>query len=539
MENNLIEELKKEILNFDLNKKEDAGGQIAEVGDGIVKIYGLKDAKSGELLEIESKKGKIAAMALNLEESSIGAIVLGEYIHIQAGDKVKTTGKIAEIPVGDDIVGRVVDPLGEPIDGKSKIKSDKNMPIEKVAPGVITRQSVSVPLQTGMKAIDALIPIGRGQRELIIGDRGTGKTAIAIDTIINQRDLPKDERPICIYVAIGQKQSKVARIAAILEQNGAMDYTTIVLAGASDPAPISYIAPYAGCAIGEYFMEKGKDVLIIYDDLTKHAWAYRQVSLLLRRPPGREAYPGDVFYLHSRLLERSARLNKDYGGGSITALPIIETQAGDVSAYIPTNVISITDGQIFLESDLFYQGIRPALNIGISVSRVGGAAQVKAMKKVAGRLKLEMAQYRELAAFAQFASDLDPETKKSIERGKRITEMLKQPQYQPMPIEEQVLMVYAATNGYLDGYEVSEIKQAEEDLLKKARIGIKEVFADLKKTGEISEANEKKLIDFLEKNTKKITDVVESKDEKPSDEEGENETTKEDTGATEATATVG
>lgn len=539
MENNLIEELKKEILSFDLNKKEDAGGQIAEVGDGIVKIYGLKDAKSGELLEIESKKGKIAAMALNLEESSIGAIVLGEYTEIEAGDKVKTTGNIAKIPVSNDIVGRVVNPLGQALDGKAEIKSDKDMPIEKIAPGVVTRQGVSVPLQTGMKAIDALIPIGRGQRELIIGDRGTGKTAIAIDTIINQRDLPKDERPICIYVAIGQKQSKVARIAAILEENGAMDYTTIVLAGASDPAPLAYIAPYAGCAIGEYFMEKGKDVLIVYDDLTKHAWAYRQVSLLLRRPPGREAYPGDVFYLHSRLLERSARLNKDYGGGSITALPIIETQAGDVSAYIPTNVISITDGQIFLESDLFYQGIRPALNIGISVSRVGGAAQVKAMKKVAGRLKLEMAQYRELAAFAQFASDLDPETKKSIERGKRITEMLKQPQYQPMPIEEQVLMVYAATNGYLDGYEVSEIKQAEEDLLKKARIGIKEVLADIRKTGEMPEANEKKLIDFLGKNTKKITDVIESEDEEPSDEEGEDETTEEDTEATETTATTG
>lgn len=511
MKDNLIEELKKEILNFDSTQKEEVGGQVAEIGDGIVKIYGLKDAKSGELLEIESKEGKIAAMALNLEESSIGAIVLGEYTHIQAGDKVKTTGKIAEIPVGNDIIGRVVDPLGEPIDGKSKIKSDKNMPIEKVAPGVVTRQGVSVPLQTGMKAIDALIPIGRGQRELIIGDRGTGKTAIAIDTIINQKDLPENERPICIYVAIGQKQSKVARLAAILEEHGAMEYTTIVVAGASDPAPLAYIAPYAGCAIGEYFMEKGRDVLIIYDDLTKHAWAYRQVSLLLRRPPGREAYPGDVFYLHSRLLERSARLNKNYGGGSITALPIIETQAGDVSAYIPTNVISITDGQIFLESDLFYQGIRPALNIGISVSRVGGSAQVKAMKKVAGKLKLEMAQYRELAAFAQFASDLDPETKKSIERGKRITEMLKQPQYQPMPIEEQVLMVYSATNGYLDGYEVAEIKQAEEGLLKKARIGIKGILADIRKTGEMSEANEKKLKEFLEKNTKSVADATADK----------------------------
>ncbi|MFA4995993.1 MAG: F0F1 ATP synthase subunit alpha [Patescibacteria group bacterium] len=543
MKDNLIEELKKEILNFDLDKKEETGGQVAEIGDGIAKIYGLKDAKSGELLEIESKEGKIAAMAFNLEESSIGAIVLGEYTHIQAGDKVKTTGKIAEIPVGNDIVGRVVNPLGEPIDGKAKIKSDKNMPIEKVAPGVITRQGVTMPLQTGMKAIDALIPIGRGQRELIIGDRGTGKTAIAIDTIINQKDLPKDERPICIYVAIGQKQSKIARLAAILEEHGAMDYTTIVVAGASDPAPLAYIAPYAGCAIGEYFMEKGRDVLIIYDDLTKHAWAYRQVSLLLRRPPGREAYPGDVFYLHSRLLERSARLNKNYGGGSITALPIIETQAGDVSAYIPTNVISITDGQIFLESDLFYQGIRPALNIGISVSRVGGSAQIKAMKKVAGKLKLEMAQYRELAAFAQFASDLDPETKKSIERGKRITEMLKQPQYQPMSIEEQVLMVYSATNGYLDGYEISEIKKAEEELLKKARIGIKGILVDIRKTGEMSEANEKKLKEFLEKNTKRVEEVMVKENKKSSKKKvrkDKEETNEEDTETTEeATATTG
>lgn len=512
MKSNLIEELKKEILSFDASQKEESAGEVAEIGDGIAKIYGLSDCKSGELLEIETKAGKVMAMALNLEESSIGAIVLGDYTEIEAGNKVKTTGRVSEIPVGAGIIGRVVNPLGEMIDGKTAIKSDKNMPIEKVAPGVITRESVSVPIQTGLKAIDALIPIGRGQRELIIGDRGTGKTAIAIDTIINQKDLPANERPICIYVAIGQKQSKIARIASILEEQGAMDYTTIVVAGASDPAPLSYLAPYAGCAIAEYFMEKGKDVLIIYDDLTKHAWAYRQVSLLLRRPPGREAYPGDVFYLHSRLLERSARLNKEHGGGSITALPIIETQAGDVSAYIPTNVISITDGQIFLESDLFYQGIRPALNIGISVSRVGGAAQIKAMKKVAGKLKLEMAQYRELAAFAQFASDLDESTKKQIERGKRITEMLKQPQYEPMPVEEQVLMVYAATNGFLDGYEVAEIKQAEEDLLKKARLGIKDVLENIKKTGELNEKDEKKLVEFLESNAKRIEDVVETKE---------------------------
>jgi len=500
----IIEELKKEILDFDASVKAEQSGEVAEIGDGIAKIYGLADAKYGELLAIESTAGTVTGMALNLEESSIGAIILGDYKMIQAGDKVKTTGEVAKIDVGEDIVGRVVNPLGEALDGKGKIKTDKSMPIEKIAPGVITRQGVSVPLQTGVKAIDALIPIGRGQRELIIGDRGTGKTAIAIDTIINQRDLPKDKRPICIYVAIGQKKSKVARIVAKLEEMGAMEYTTVVLAGSSDPAALSFLAPYAGCAIGEYFVDKGQDVLIIFDDLTKQAWAYRQVSLLLRRPPGREAYPGDVFYLHSRLLERACRLNKDFGGGSMTALPIIETQAGDVSAYIPTNVISITDGQIFLESDLFYQGIRPALNIGISVSRVGGAAQIKAMKKVAGKLKLQMAQYRELAAFAQFASDLDPETKKTIERGKRITEVMKQPQYQPMPVEEQVVILYAANNGYLDGYEVAEIKEVEISLLAKAKTGIKDVLAEIKETGELSEKTEKRLVDFLTKNAKTV-----------------------------------
>jgi F-type H+-transporting ATPase subunit alpha len=498
----IIEELKKEILGFDASVKAEVGGEVAEVGDGIARIYGLAKAKSGELLEIETKAGTVTAMALNLEETSIGAIVLGNYKMIAAGDKVKTTGNVAKIDVGEAIVGRVVSPLGLPLDGRGNIKTDRAMPIEKVAPGVITRKSVTVPLQTGIKAIDALIPIGRGQRELIIGDRGTGKTAIAIDTIINQKDLPEDKRPICIYVAIGQKKSKVARIVAKLEEMGAMEYTTVVLAGASDPAPLSYLAPYAGCAIGEYFMDQGKDVLIVFDDLTKQAWAYRQVSLLLRRPPGREAYPGDVFYLHSRLLERACRLNSDFGGGSMTALPIIETQAGDVSAYIPTNVISITDGQIFLESDLFYQGIRPALNIGISVSRVGGAAQVKAMKKVAGKLKLQMAQYRELAAFAQFASDLDAETKKTIERGKRITEVMKQPQYQPMAVEEQVIILYAANNGYLDNYEVKEIKEIESTLLSKAKSAIKDVLTEIKTKGELSEKMEKKLVEFLERNTK-------------------------------------
>ena len=499
----IVDELKKQILDYDTSTKEQEFGEVAEIGDGIARIYGLKSAKSGELLTITTSTLEVHAMALNLEEASVGAVVLGDYKKIQAGDKVACTGNVAKIEVSKQLIGRVINPLGEPIDNKGEVSGEKkSMPIEKVAPGVITRQGVSVPLQTGLKAIDALIPIGRGQRELIIGDRSTGKTAIAIDTIINQKDLPADKRQICVYVAIGQKESKVARIVAKLEETGAMDYTIVVVAGASDPAPLSYIAPYAGVAIAEYFMNQGQDALIVYDDLTKHAWAYRQVSLLLRRPPGREAYPGDVFYLHSRLLERSARLNKDFGGGSITALPIIETQAGDVSAYIPTNVISITDGQIFLESDLFYQGIRPALNIGISVSRVGGSAQIKAMKKVAGKLKLEMAQYRELAAFAQFASDLDETTKKTIERGKRMQEVMKQPQYSPMPVEEQVLVFYAVTNGYMDGAEVSEINKVEKDILLRAQSELKDVLANIKETGDISEENETKIKTFLEKNTK-------------------------------------
>lgn len=514
MKSNLIEEIKNEIMSYDNEIKEQEFGIVAEIGDGIARIFGLSHAKNGELLNIATKSGNVVAMALNLEESSVGAIILGEYESIKAGDKVSCTGKVAVINTSDDILGRVINPLGEPLDGKAALKGGKEMPIEKVAPGVITRQGVTEPLQTGIKAIDALIPIGRGQRELIIGDRGTGKTAIAIDAIINQKNLPDDKRPICIYVAIGQKESKIAKLQAILEKNGAMDYSIIVVAGASDPAPLSYIAPYAGCAVAEYFMDKGKDVLVVYDDLTKHAWAYRQVSLLLRRPPGREAYPGDVFYLHSRLLERSARLNKDYGGGSITALPIIETQAGDVSAYIPTNVISITDGQIFLESDLFYQGIRPALNTGISVSRVGGAAQIKAMKKVAGKLKLQMAQYRELAAFAQFSSDLDADTKSQIARGERITEIMKQPQYSPMAVEEQVIGLYAANNGYLDNYQIDQIQDIEKEIIKKAKVGIKEVLNNIQKTGELSENDEKKLIDFLEKNTKKVEAVAEEVSEK-------------------------
>ncbi|HLB11661.1 MAG TPA: F0F1 ATP synthase subunit alpha [Dehalococcoidia bacterium] len=430
-------------------------GTVVEVGDGIARIYGLSGARAGELLEFP--KG-VMGMALNLEEESVGAVFLGVYGSIREGDEVRTTGRIAQVPVGEGLIGRVVDALGNPLDNRGPIKTDQFRPVERIAPGVAVRQSVDAPVQTGIKAIDALIPIGRGQRELIIGDRSTGKTAIAIDTIINQKggDLT------CIYVAVGQKASKVAQVVATLEQHGAMAHTIVVAANASDAAALQYLAPFAGCAMGEYFMEKGQDALIVYDDLSKHAWAYRQISLLLRRPPGREAYPGDVFYLHSRLLERAAKLNKEHAGGSLTALPIIETQAGDVSAYIPTNVISITDGQIYLEADLFYAGIRPALNVGLSVSRVGGKAQTSAMKKVAGPLRLNLAQFRELAAFAQFgASDLDRATLAQLQRGQRITEVLKQPQYEPMPVERQVIIIYAVTNGYLDDVPVEKVRDVE------------------------------------------------------------------------------
>jgi F-type H+-transporting ATPase subunit alpha len=401
--------------------------------------------------------GNTFGVALNLEEGTVGAIILGDYLHLKEGDTVKRTGRILSIPVGDELIGRVVNPLGQAVDGKEEISSQKFYPIEKIAPGVMAREPVTQPVQTGIKAIDAMIPIGRGQRELIIGDRQTGKTAVAIDTIISQ----KGQNMICVYVAIGQKESKIARLVAKLQETGAMEYTIIVNASASNPASLLYIAPYAGVAIAEYFMDQGKDVLVVYDDLSKQASAYREISLLLRRPPGREAYPGDVFYLHSRLLERACRRNKEAGGGSITALPIIETQAGDISAYIPTNVISITDGQIFLESDLFFRGIRPALNVGISVSRVGSAAQIKPMKKVAGKMKLSMAQFREMEAFAQFASDLDPETKKQIDLGQRLVEILKQPQYQPMPVAEQVAIIYAVSNGYTNDVEVKNIKEWE------------------------------------------------------------------------------
>ncbi len=448
----IISIIKSAIDDFDQSADTRGVGTVVEVGDGIAQVYGLEGALASEMLEFP---GGVMGMALNLEEETVGAVILGKSTAIKEGDTVKTTGRVVEVPVGQALLGRVVDPLGRPLDDKGPINATKTRPVERIAPGVIVRQSVDTPVQTGIKAIDALIPVGRGQRELIIGDRQTGKTAIAIDTIINQ----KGKGLVCIYVAIGQKLSTVANTVAILESHGAMEHTIVVVAGAEDPAPLQYLAPYSGVAMGEEIMEVGvevpgeglvKDALCVYDDLSKHAWAYREMSLLLRRPPGREAYPGDVFYLHSRLLERAARLNADNGGGSLTALPIIETQAGDVSAYIPTNVISITDGQIFLDTDLFNSGQRPALNIGISVSRVGSAAQTKAMKKVAGPLKLDLAQYRALAAFAQFASDLDKATRDQLTRGEKLSEVVKQPQYQPLAVEKQVAILYAATKGALD-----------------------------------------------------------------------------------------
>lgn len=441
--NELAAGLLSRIESFSTDSAERQLGRVAEVGDGIARIIGLRDVRSMELLNFA--QGAIG-VALNLERDQVGAMLLSGQETVASGEQVTASGKLLSLPVGEGMTGRVVDPLGRPLDGKGPIKSNVSYPIEKVAPGVMTREPVTVPLMTGIKAIDAMIPIGRGQRELIIGDRQVGKTAIAVDTILNQ----KGQGVHCIYVAIGQKASKVAKLVAQIEAAGAMEYTTIVIASASDPASMQFIAPYAGCAIGEYFMDQGRDALVVYDDLSKHAWAYREISLLLKRPPGREAYPGDVFYLHSRLLERAVRLKKECGGGSLTALPIIETQSGDVSAYIPTNVISITDGQIYLESDLFYRGIRPALNVGLSVSRVGGAAQTKAMKKVAGPLRLDLAQFRELEAFSQFSSDVDAATKKQIERGRRLVELLKQGELQPLPMEKQVPILYAAVRGYLD-----------------------------------------------------------------------------------------
>ncbi|OGE76442.1 MAG: F0F1 ATP synthase subunit alpha [Candidatus Doudnabacteria bacterium RIFCSPHIGHO2_01_52_17] len=485
----IIKELRERLAGFKTESRFEKVGEVLRVGDGVARISGLSQVAAQEMVEFETDSGKIFGVAFNLEENEIGAVILGDQKAIKVGSVVRGTGRILSVPVGQGVIGRVLNPLGEPVDGKGALKSEAYYPVEKVAPGVITREAVRQPVQTGIKAIDAMIPIGRGQRELIIGDRQTGKTAIAIDAILNQ----KDQNMLCVYVAIGQKESKVAKIVKELTDRGAMAYTCVVLAGVSEPAAFSYIAPYAGCAIGEYFMDQGKDVLVVYDDLSKHAVAYRQISLLLRRPPGREAYPGDVFYLHSRLLERAAKLNKDFGGGSLTALPIIETQAGDVSAYVPTNVISITDGQIYLETDLFYQGIRPALNVGISVSRVGSSAQIKAMKKVAGKLRLDMAQYRELAGFAQFASDLDEGTRKQIERGRRMVEVLKQPQYAPLPVESQVAIIYAGTNGYLDDIPVEKIREFEQKFHEYLRANARELLTHIRVKKELEGEMEEKL----------------------------------------------
>jgi F-type H+-transporting ATPase subunit alpha len=479
--------LKQQIERFGAEVTAVDVGVVIEAGDGIARVHGLSNCLAGELVEFENGA---MGLALNLEEDTVGIMVLGDYTTLGEGDEVRSTGRIVEVPVGDALIGRVVDPLGNPLDGKGPIKSEKTRPVERIAPGVVVRQSVNTPVQTGIKAIDAMTPIGRGQRELIIGDRTTGKSAIAIDTIINQKggDL------ICIYVAIGQKASKVVQTVAVLDQASAMDHTIVVSANASDPAPLQYLAPYSGCAMGEEFMEQGKDALIIYDDLSKHAWAYRQVSLLLRRPPGREAYPGDVFYLHSRLLERAAKLAPEFGGGSLTALPIIETQAGDVSAYIPTNVISITDGQIYLEADLFNAGFRPAINAGISVSRVGGAAQRRAMRQVAGRMRLDLSQYRELQAFAQFGtSELDVATRNQLERGRRVTEVLKQPLYQPVPLRQQVEVLYAAVNGLLDDVPVDKVRDFEVAFHRFMESNHPQIGQDIEEKGEIVPETEEAL----------------------------------------------
>src|SRR5690348_1276237 len=454
-------------------------GTVISIGDGIARVHGIERAMAGEMIEFPHG---VFGIALNLEEESVGAVLLGDFTKIKEGDIVKRTGRIISVPVGDEMLGRVVNALGQPLDGKGPINSKQFLPIERLAPGVVDRQPVKEPLQTGLKAIDGMVPIGRGQRELIIGDRQTGKTAVAVDAIINQ----KGKGVICIYNAIGQKQSTVAQVVRTLEEYDAMSYTIVVAAAASDPAPMLYISPYSACAIGEYFRDSGRHALVVYDDLSKHAQAYREISLLLRRPPGREAYPGDVFYLHSRLLERAAKMNAAQGGGSLTALPIIETQAGDLSAYIPTNVISITDGQIFLESDLFHQGVRPAINVGNSVSRVGGSAQIRAMRQVAGSLRLDLAQYRELAAFAQFGSDLDKATQAQLNRGRRLTEILKQPQYRPLAVEKQVAIIYAATNGYLDAVPVEKLRQYEEELQR---------FLESRKATLLAAIVEKKVLD--------------------------------------------
>ena len=497
--------LKEQIKKFGEKAEVTEIGHVLSVGDGIARVYGLDNVQAGEMVEFsDGSKG----MALNLENDNVGIVIFGDDRAIKEGDVVKRTGAIVDVPVGKELLGRVVDGLGNPIDGKGALdKKLKRNRVEVKAPGIIPRKSVNEPVQTGLKAIDSLIPIGRGQRELIIGDRQTGKTAVAIDTIINQKEINQgsDEKKklYCIYVAIGQKQSTVAQIVKSLEEVGAMEYTTIVSATASDPAPLQFLAPYTGCTMGEYFRDNGMHALIIYDDLSKQAVAYRQMSLLLRRPPGREAYPGDVFYLHSRLLERAAKLNDDNGGGSLTALPIIETQAGDVSAYIPTNVISITDGQIFLETELFNQGIRPAVNVGLSVSRVGSAAQTKAMKKVAGSIKLELAQYREMAAFAQFGSDLDASTQRLLNRGSKLTELLKQNQYSPMSVAQQVIAVFSGVRGYLDNIELNEIQNIEKKIYEKVKSLSPEIIESINNTGKLDEETEKKLVSLIEEFNKK------------------------------------
>jgi len=488
--------IKKQIADYEKEVEYSETGVVLSVGDGIARLHGLEKAMAGELLEFP---GGLYGMVLNLEEDNVGAAILGEVTHIKEGDTVKRTRRIVEVPVGKSVIGRVVDPLGQPLDGKGPIPTDETRLIEIKAPGIVERQPVKEPLQTGLKAIDSMIPIGRGQRELIIGDRQTGKTAVAVDAIINQKGTHKTDSPVyCFYVAIGQKQSTVAQVVDKLESFGAMDYTVVISATASDPATLQFIAPYSGCTMGEYFRDNGMHALIIYDDLSKHAVSYRQLSLLLRRPPGREAFPGDVFYLHSRLLERAAKMSEKHRGGSLTALPVIETQAGDVSAYIPTNVISITDGQIYLETDLFYSGVRPAISVGLSVSRVGGNAQNKAMKKVAGSLRLDLAQFRELEAFAQFGSDLDKATMAQLERGRRLVEALKQPQYKPLAVENQILLIYAATNGYVDKYPVAAIQAYEaklQDFIASRHQGI---LDELREKKEITEDVEGKITKILE-----------------------------------------
>jgi F-type H+/Na+-transporting ATPase subunit alpha len=509
----LIKDLEKEASKIKAETKVYEKGEVETVGDGIATVKGLPNVEYYELLSFPHN---VFGLAFNLEEEKIGVIVLGDFKKLKEGDEVKGTSRTLSVPVSEKLLGRVIDPLAMPLDGKPEVKTKKAYPMEKIAPGVIKRQPVDTPLQTGIKAVDSMIPIGRGQRELIIGDRGTGKTAVAIDTIINQ----KNQNVICIYVAIGQKQSRIAQIQEKLSETGSMDYSIIVSASASQSAALQYLAPYAGCAIAEYFMDKGKDVLIVYDDLSKHAWAYRQLSLLLKRPSGREAYPGDIFYLHSRLLERACHLDKEYGGGSITALPIIETQAGDLSAYIPTNVISITDGQIYLEPDLFFAGVRPAINVGLSVSRVGGSAQIKAMKKIAGQLRIELAQFRELAAFTQFSTDLDPETKAKIDRGSRISELFKQPQYQPVPVENQVLAIWVITKGFADEIPDNLIKKYEDKLIDYFANKEKKILAEIKKEKQISDRLAKK----MEKEVKRFTQAfikTESLDKKAQLEEEE------------------